>query len=138
MLDWFRSRPKPPIDTWHKAWTESRMLWLAEQLGGDRILRAKVLHPVPEDFPAVDARTDDGARRLMEYLCEVMEVDPRKVELEVVEDQQMPRCRGPSRRPRVGQDRHPHRPLAGWPSSRAWWRPSRMSWPASCCWAGGC
>ena len=94
MLDWFRSRPKPPIDTWHKAWTETRMLWLADQLGGDRLLKAKVLRPVRDDFPDVDARTDDGARRLMEFLCEVMGIEPRKIELEVVEDEQIPGAAG--------------------------------------------
>ena len=94
MLDWFRSRPKPPLDTWHKAWTETRMLWLADQLGGDRMLKAKVLRPIPEDFPRVDSRTDEGARRLMESLCEVMGVDHQKVELEIVEDQQIPGAAG--------------------------------------------
>src|SRR4051794_15006737 len=93
MLDWFRSRPKPPVDTWHKAWTETRMLWLADQLGGDRLLKAKVLRPVRDDFPDVDARTD-GARRLMEFLCEVMGIEPRKIELEVVEDEQIPGAAG--------------------------------------------
>src|SRR3954451_18587015 len=94
MLDWFRSRPKPPIDTWHKAWTETRMLWLADQLGGDRMLEAQVLRPVGEDFPAVDTRTDAGCRRLMEYLGEVMGLEPGKLELEIVEDRQIPGAAG--------------------------------------------
>src|SRR3954453_8856842 len=94
MLDWFRSRPKPPIDTWHKAWTETRMLWLADQLGGDRMLKARVLRPIPEDFPRVDSGTDQGARRLMEFLFEVLGIEPHKVELEIVEDQQIPGAAG--------------------------------------------
>ena len=51
MLDWFRSRPKPPIDTWHKAWTETRMLWLADQLGGDRMLRRRCCVPSGKTSP---------------------------------------------------------------------------------------
>jgi hypothetical protein len=94
MLDWLRSRPKPPVDTWYKAWTETRMLWLADQLGPERLSRAKVLRPVREDFPAVDATTDDGARRLMGYLCGVMEIDPHGLELEVLEGQQIPGAAG--------------------------------------------
>src|SRR4051794_30025884 len=90
MLDWFGSRPKPPVDTWYKAWTETRMLWLADQLGGDRMLKAKVLRPFQEDFPGIEWKTDNGVRRLMESLCEVIEIDPHKVELEILEDQQAP------------------------------------------------
>ena len=135
MLDWFRSRPKPPIDTWHKAWTETRMLWLADQLGGDRMLKAKVLRPAPEDFPAVDA-DGRGARRLMEYLCEVMGVDPQKLELEILEDQQIPGAAGhhdalESGRTVVRIARSRLAEFQGLVATLA------TSWPTSCCWAGG-
>jgi hypothetical protein len=94
MLDWFKPRPKPPVDTWYKAWTETRMLWLADQFGCDRMLKARVLRPVEEDFPGPYRGTDDDARGLMECLCDVMGVDPHRVELEIVEDQQIPGAAG--------------------------------------------
>lgn len=89
MLDWFRSRPTPPVDTWFKAWTETRMLWLADQLGADRILKARVLRPAAEDFRGIDWRTDDGVRRLMGTLCGVIGIGPDEVELEILEDRRV-------------------------------------------------
>src|SRR5947208_1004819 len=66
------------------------MLWLADHLGGDRMRKAKVMRPVPEDFPGIEWRTDDGVRRLVVFLCELIGIDPHEVELEILEDPQVP------------------------------------------------
>ena len=50
MLGWFR--PQCPLATAEKVWVESRMTWLAHQLGSRRLLEAEVVEPTEEFFPA--------------------------------------------------------------------------------------
>jgi hypothetical protein len=49
MFGWFR--PRCPVDTWEKAWTEQRMVWLAQRLGLEKLQPAQVVTPIPEFFP---------------------------------------------------------------------------------------
>ena len=51
--------PRCPIGTLEKTWTESRMCWLADRLGIDRLLKADVLIPTVECFPAPYRGTEE-------------------------------------------------------------------------------
>ncbi|MBP90741.1 MAG: hypothetical protein CMJ64_29190 [Planctomycetaceae bacterium] len=86
--------PTLPLDTWEKAWTESRMQWLASQFGIDRLLDAPVLLPTDSVFPSTFTGTSDEARQVMDSLGERMRVDTSKLRLEVCADEQLPNAVG--------------------------------------------
>jgi hypothetical protein len=81
---------KCPLDTWEKTWTETRMGWLAEKFGIDRLLRAEVVLPSDEYFPEEYAGTAKDARRIMTRLCEYMDIDPAGIKLRICQDEQLP------------------------------------------------
>jgi hypothetical protein len=84
MFGWFA--PKCPISTREKTWTESRMCWLAERFGIHRLLKADVLVPTAESFPLPYSGSDEDARRVLDWLCDVMGVKRDRVRLEVCAD----------------------------------------------------
>jgi HEAT repeat protein len=99
MFGWFS--PKCPVGTWEKAWTETRMRWLAERFGVDRLTRAEVVLPEAEYFPDPYDGMAADARRMMDRLCGYMGVNPAAVELRVSPDEQLPGAAGRyERRPR--------------------------------------
>jgi hypothetical protein len=81
MPGWFS--PQCPLDTWEKTWAETRMRWLAQRLGIDRMLRADVILPTDDYFPDPYHGTAEDVRRLLDRLCVYLDIDPLKVELEV-------------------------------------------------------
>jgi hypothetical protein len=92
MFGWFA--PKCPIDTREKAWTERRMLWLADRLGVDRMLKARVVVPTDEFFPGPYDGDWASARRCLDRMCGYMGIDPTAVTLEVLPDDEMPGAAG--------------------------------------------
>jgi hypothetical protein len=78
--------PQCPIGTWEKTWTESRMCWLAERLGIDRLLDADVLVPTAECFPLPYRGTEEDVRRVLDWLCGAMGVKPERLALEICPD----------------------------------------------------
>jgi hypothetical protein len=78
------------LNTWEKTWTETRMRWLAEQLGLVRLLDAEVILPTAEFFP--DPYTEDpaSARSMLDRLCAYAGVDPATVEIEFISDGELP------------------------------------------------
>jgi HEAT repeat protein len=92
MLGWFS--PKCPVDTWEKTWTETRMRWLAEQFGIDRLLKAEVILPTEEYFPDPYKATREDARRMMDRLCTYMAIPPQGLQLEICQDVQLPGVAG--------------------------------------------
>ena len=82
--------PKPPLSVFEKTWTETRMLWLAERLGIERLLTAPVVLPNEEFFPDDYYGSPHDAERIMLRLCKLMHVDPGPLSFEVVPDKLMP------------------------------------------------
>ena len=87
MLGWFK--PRCPLETWEKTWTETRMLWLARTLGIERLRRAEVIVPRERHFPEPYLATDEDAHRLTAKLCGWMGVDPARIRVVVKDDQKM-------------------------------------------------
>lgn len=75
-----------PVGTWEKTWLETRMRWLAERFGIDRMIEAEVLLPIEAHFPEPYQGTEADARRLMDRLCRPMGLDAEKLVLEVCDD----------------------------------------------------
>lgn len=92
MFGWFK--PRCPLDTAWKTWTERRMLWLADRLGVDRLLDAQVVEPTEEFFPDLYDADRASARKCLDRVCGYMGVDPARVTLEVVADDDMPGAAG--------------------------------------------
>lgn len=81
MLGWFRSKPQCPIDAETRAWVDQRWAWLESQFGLDRLLETEVILPRPEYFPDEYNGTEEDVRRMLDQVCEYMDIDPEKVEL---------------------------------------------------------
>src|SRR5437762_10161000 len=81
-----RFSPDCPVDEPVKAWIEGRMNWLVQQFGIDRLRTAEVVLPTEDFFPDAYTPSAEGARTVLDRLCEYMDLDPADVELEVYED----------------------------------------------------
>ena len=80
MLSWFW--PQCPLATTEKVWVESRMTWLAHQLGSRRLLEPDVVEPTEDFFPEAYGGSEADARRIFNQLVEWMEIEPHRVRLE--------------------------------------------------------
>jgi HEAT repeats len=92
MLGWFA--PRCPVNTVDKTWAETRMRWLADRLGIDRLLKAQVILPTDEHFPDPYGGDLESVRRMMDRLCGYLGLEPGAVKLEVCSDEQMPGATG--------------------------------------------
>ncbi|MEO2091794.1 MAG: HEAT repeat domain-containing protein [Gemmataceae bacterium] len=92
MFGWFV--PKCPVDTRTKAWVESRMLWLADRFGLDRLRAAAVVLPTDEFFPDRYTPDETGCRGCLLRMCGYMGVAPESVHLQIVDDEEMPDAAG--------------------------------------------
>jgi hypothetical protein len=81
---------KCPLDTWEKTWVETRMRWLAEKFGIQRLIRAELVLPTERHFPEPYHGTSEDARRVLDRLCFYFGVDPLTLSLEICEDVQLP------------------------------------------------
>ena len=103
MLGWLF--PACPVSPYEQAWTEMRLAWLIEQFSASRMLAAKVVLPTDEFFPDQYNGSPEYAAKILGRLCGFMQIDPARVTLEVVHDQQLPDAVGhydrsdPARRP---------------------------------------
>jgi hypothetical protein len=92
MLGWLF--PRCPVETWEKAWTETRMRFLTEQFGIARLRRAEVVLPTDDYFPDPYEPTPDQARRLLDRVAGYMGVRPGSVGFEVIPDVRLPGAAG--------------------------------------------
>lgn len=88
LMGWFT--PSCPVTTHEKAWVETRLGWLAEKLGIDRLLKARIVLPTLEFFPEPYVGSPSDAETILNRLCKFMDVDPQTVRLKVLPDDEMP------------------------------------------------
>lgn len=86
--------PECPLNTREKVWVESRMRWLADSFGIDRLLNAQVILPTDEFFPERYDEDLASARVILDRMCRYMGIDPGRVNLEIREDQAIPDAAG--------------------------------------------
>ena len=84
MFGWFR--PTCPLATGEKVWVESRMAWLAQNLGMDRMLQAPVVEPTEEYFPDEYQGETKDAEQMFLRVARLMQIDPARVTMEVRTD----------------------------------------------------
>lgn len=83
----FWSTPKCPVEEEDKLWLEESMEWLLEEFGCDAFRGVTVVLPTDEFFPDSYSVDEDGARSLVDRVCEYMNVNPDLIELELFEDE---------------------------------------------------
>lgn len=84
---WFK--PRCPVSTRDKVWTETRLRWLVDQLGSDALRRAQVVLPTAEFFPEAWGGSDRELTALFEQICQWMGISSDAVGLEIVSDRQL-------------------------------------------------
>ncbi len=79
MLFWRRSTL--PLDDATRAWVASRMAWLVEQFGWERLRGSPVVLPNEAFFPDAYDGGPRGARAMLDRVCRYMDVNSARVEL---------------------------------------------------------
>ncbi|MBL8810423.1 MAG: hypothetical protein JNM43_09635 [Planctomycetaceae bacterium] len=80
MFGWFK--PQCPVDPAAKQWIEDRLHWLSKQFGRDIFTRRAMILPTSEFFPEQLDGTAEAVRRLLDQVCDYMDVSPDRVELD--------------------------------------------------------
>lgn len=84
MLDWLFP-PACPCDPAAKAWVEERLAWLDDQFADSAFTGRRVVLPTAACFPDYYPPNLVGVRRLVEQVCDYMDVEPYLVDIEIVE-----------------------------------------------------
>src|SRR5438270_9899995 len=85
MLHWL-FRPSCPCDPAAKAWVEERLEWLAGEFDDSAFSGRRVVLPTPEFFPDPYDGSKKAVRKLLDRVCEYMDVVPDLVALKFVAD----------------------------------------------------
>jgi hypothetical protein len=80
MFGWWK--PACPVDVEAKRWIEGRLAWLVDQFGYDIFARGTVILPTAEFFPDPLDGSEASVRKLLDRVCEYMQVDPAAVALQ--------------------------------------------------------
>ena len=83
-MNWFT--PKCPVDTNDKAWIEESFLWLIDEFGPDTLANVTVILPTNEFFPDEYSEDEEDLQLLLKRLCGWMGVNPKRVELNIFQD----------------------------------------------------
>ena len=87
-------KPKCSAGFREKAWVETRLRWLGQQLGMERLSRCDVILPTDDFFPDAYDATPEAAGRLLERVCGYMQVNRAEIELQVHAADDMPEAAG--------------------------------------------
>jgi hypothetical protein len=79
--------PKLPVTPEERQWVDDGFIRLEKLLGRRRMLEAKVVLPIADDFPDQYEENASGAERLFRRVCLYMGVDYRQVQFEVFPDE---------------------------------------------------
>lgn len=82
-------KPKCSAGYREKAWVETRLRWLGEQLGMERLTRCEMILPTQDFFPDPYDATPEAAVRLLDRVCGYMQLPPGKVSLKVFSKEEL-------------------------------------------------
>ncbi len=82
---WFS--PKLPVDDEERVWVDEGFARLEKMLGRVRLLEARVILPTPEHFPDAYDGSEAAAEILFRRVCDYMQVDWRRLKLEIFPDE---------------------------------------------------
>lgn len=92
MLNWFA--PQCSVDVREKVWTEQRLSWLVEQFGLQRLLDCQHVFPTREFFPDDFNGEEHDVRLLLNHVCQYMNADATKIDLEFYNEEERPEASG--------------------------------------------
>jgi hypothetical protein len=78
-MSWFT--PKCPVDDDTKRWLENSFNWLIEELSPETLRSVDVVLPIEEYFPDPFSGTESDIRRMVERVCDYMDVDSKLIDL---------------------------------------------------------
>lgn len=78
-MSWFT--PKCSVSAEEKEWLESAFLWLIEELSPEILLSVEVILPTEEFFPDPFSGSETDIRRMVDRVCDYMDVDPDLVDI---------------------------------------------------------
>lgn len=84
-MNWFT--PKCPVDTETKEWIEEAFVWLIEELGIDVMRDVEVVLPTEEYFPDAFNGSRASIRRMVDRVCEYMDVDSKMIDVQFYENE---------------------------------------------------
>lgn len=84
-MSWFT--PKCPVDDETKAWIENAFEWLIEELGIEILRDVDVILPTEEYFPDAFDGSRASIRRMVDRVCDYMDVDPKTIEVRFYENE---------------------------------------------------
>jgi hypothetical protein len=79
-------RPSCPCDPPAKAWVEERLQWLVEEFDDTAFTGRQVVRPTPDFFPDPYDGSRKAVRRLLNRVCDYMDVVPDLVALKFAKD----------------------------------------------------
>lgn len=79
MLNWFG--PKCPVDGETKRWVDAAFGWLIEEMGLDTLRSIVAVLPTEEYFPDAFDGSEVSIRKMVERVCEYMDVEPASIDL---------------------------------------------------------
>lgn len=83
-MPWFV--PQCPVEAEDKTWIEESMLWLIDEFGAETLRETEVILPTDEFFPDPFSRDEDDLRALVDQVCDYMDVDPERLEVDIFTD----------------------------------------------------
>lgn len=83
---WFLNN-KCAIDEEERNWINEVFVWLINEFGIDTIHETLVVEPTAEFFPERFSHDERDIRRLFETVCEYMETDAARFELDIIPDE---------------------------------------------------
>jgi hypothetical protein len=101
MFGWFK--PTCPVDLHSKIWVESRLPWIFEQFGTERILAAPRILPTREFFPDEFHGTRKCIEPVFERVCQYMGADRSRFELKFFSEHNVPDVLGQYKLSRGGK-----------------------------------
>lgn len=84
MFGWL-FKPKCPCDPMAKAWIEHRLRWLSEAFSQSAFSGGPIVTPTLRFFPDPFDGSDGAVRKLMDRVCDYMDVNPRAIDLVFVQ-----------------------------------------------------
>jgi hypothetical protein len=79
-----------PLDAETKDWLDARASWLVYQFGRERIASCRMILPTADFFPDPFLATEDGARQVLDTLCDVLRVESHLVDFSLFRQGESP------------------------------------------------
>ena len=85
----FFSKPKCPVEPFHKSWAENALRWFIHKLGKEKIVSQHYIVPGEESFHFSDLFTDEAVYYFKDYVCRKIGLDPSLVRIRFIHNEEL-------------------------------------------------